>query len=357
MKENEQNIGVVYRGEAGWRHFQNQLAQLAPTSIFILTDSNTKHHCLPYFLEKAALKTNYAVLEMAAGEAHKTIHTCIDLWNELSEKNGDRKSLLINLGGGVVTDLGAFVACTFKRGISIINIPTSLLAMVDASIGGKNGIDLGPIKNQIGIIKNPETVIIDTRFLSSLPEEEVRSGLAEMLKHGLIANEDYWKRCQAFEFSSEEDAEKLIWESIAIKNDIVAQDPTEKGLRKALNYGHTLGHAIESYFLDIPEKQTLLHGEAVAVGMVLATYISRELFGFPENQLNNITEALLGTYGRVSFSQEDIGRIIDLLKFDKKNLNGKVLFVLLADFGKPQFDCEVPNSLIINAFEYYENFR
>jgi 3-dehydroquinate synthase len=347
----------VHRNTRGWQQLAQQLERLRPTRIFVLVDTLTQRDCLPYFYQKTGLEGKCTVLSMPAGEDHKTIDTCVSLWHQLSCANADRKSLLINLGGGVVTDLGGFVACTFKRGISFINVPTTLLAMVDASIGGKNGVDLGTIKNQIGVIAPPLSVVVDTRFLQTLPEIEIRSGQAEMLKHGLITSENYWERSISFNLAEPRDAEALIWESIAIKNDIVSQDPTEQHLRKTLNFGHTLGHAIESYFLEATNKQKLLHGEAVAIGMVLATYLSKELFQFPESKLHRITKSLQKLYGKVAFSAIDIKAIVDLMKFDKKNLNGRVLFVLLEDFGKPKYNCEVPNQLITNAFAFYENFN
>jgi 3-dehydroquinate synthase len=357
MIENHHSISYVHRNEWGWMHLRQQLEQLQPTTIYVLVDENTQQHCLPYFLERSGLYGNCTALIMKAGEANKTIDTCVSLWKELSKRNADRKSLLINLGGGVVTDLGGFVACTFKRGIPFINIPTTLLAMVDASIGGKNGVDLGTVKNQIGTIQSPESVLIDTHFLKTLPIAEIRSGQAEMLKHGLITSEDYWERSLAFGLDQPEEAAALIWESIAIKHAIVTQDPTEQNLRKTLNYGHTIGHAIESHFLENHDKTTLLHGEAVAIGMALATYLSKVLFNFPGEQLQRITAQLIEIFGKVEFLPRDIDAIIDLLKFDKKNLDGKVLFVLLENFGSPKFNCEVPNELIHNAFTFYENFN
>jgi 3-dehydroquinate synthase len=321
-----------------------------------LTDTNTKKLCLPYLLSKLSAKTHFEMLQIEAGESHKNISTCTKLWEQLSEKGADRKSLLVNLGGGVITDLGGFVACTFKRGIEFINIPTSLLAMVDASVGGKNGIDLGHVKNQIGLIKIPYSVIIDTQFLKTLPPEEITSGFAEMLKHGLITSEGYWNRVARFDISNEIDAAKLIWESVEIKNKVVAKDPFEKGLRKTLNFGHTLGHAIESYCLTSEEKKSLLHGEAVAIGMILAAYISSELIGFPKEKLQDVTETIMKHFNKISFSRKEIDAVISLLKYDKKNANGKVYFVLLKDIGDLKINCDVPNNLLFKAFDYYEKF-
>ncbi|MCH2488969.1 MAG: 3-dehydroquinate synthase [Flavobacteriales bacterium] len=356
MKSIVKENGLVYCNEGAVDAFHKVLKQLQPSKVFILTDTNTRNFCLQPFLKDFGNDLDPTILEIPAGEIHKTINTCLTVWEQLSEKGADRNSLLINLGGGVVTDLGGFVASTFKRGISFINIPTSLLAMVDASVGGKNGVDLGMIKNQIGVIRNPELVVIQTTFLNTLPKNEVLSGFAEMLKHGLIASEGYWNKLQAFDLNLASEAEDLIWESVLIKNNVVSTDPLEKGLRKTLNYGHTLGHAIESYCLASEEKITLLHGEAIAIGMVLATYFSTELLDFPKQKLTQITKTLIELYGKHDFLRKDINAIIDLLIYDKKNTNGKVLFVLLNDFGSHKINCEVPNTLIYKAFDYYKNF-
>ena len=229
--------------------------------IFLLVDENTRAHCLPIFEKKYKHRID-AILEIPSGEENKNINTCQKVWQALSNNNGDRKSLLINLGGGVLTDLGGFVASTFKRGIDFINIPTTLLSMVDASIGGKTGIDLGPLKNQIGVINQPQMVLIFPEFLKTVEERQIKSGYAEMLKHGLIKDLEYWSQLKE---TPDYTVPHFIQKSIALKNEVVMQDPTEQGLRKILNFGHTLGHAIESYFLEDPSKKTLLHGEAIAI--------------------------------------------------------------------------------------------
>ena len=323
------------------------------SKIFVLVDSQTHNHCLSSFLSRLEINQEIEIIEIENGEINKTIETCTGVWNALSELNADRKSLLINLGGGVVTDLGGFVASTFKRGIKFINIPTTLLAMVDASVGGKTGVDLGVLKNQIGVVSFSEMVLIDTNYLSTLPQNELRSGLAEMLKHGLIHDQKYWDKMSNLSQYNQDDLNMLIYESVQIKKDVVTQDPNEDGLRKTLNFGHTLGHAIESYFLSEKEKTTLLHGEAIAVGMILACYISNKQEGFPANKLEYIKSTMLNMYGKVEFKDSDYQSIIDLLKFDKKNTHGNINFVLLEDIGKTKIDCIVENSLILDAFNYY----
>lgn len=343
----------VYYNEPGFLKLNQFLEENTFSNLFILVDSNSHEFCLAPFLSQMKTDLNVEVIEMEAGEEHKHLETCNSIWNVLSELNGDRRSLMINLGGGVVTDLGGFVAATFKRGISWINFPTTLLSMVDAAVGGKNGVNLGSLKNQIGVIRPPEFVVINTSFLNTLPAPEMRSGLAEMLKHGLIQDEQYWKKLTELHELSLEDLDGLIAESVEIKETIVEQDPTEQNLRKSLNYGHTLGHAIESYFLEDPAKQKLLHGEAVAVGMVLATFLSVELKSFPKHKLQEITEVIFRLYGRIELTKADQEKIIELLKFDKKNEGGNINFVLLEDIGKPVIDCHVPNDLLFKAFSYY----
>lgn len=319
--------------------------------IFVLVDENTHNFCLPKFLEQVETTCTIEIIEIESGEEHKTIKTCVGVWNALSELGADRKSLIINLGGGVVTDLGGFVASTFKRGIHYINVPTSLLAMVDASVGGKTGVDLGHLKNQIGVINSGEMVLIDTSFLETLPDNQMRSGLAEMLKHGLIYSREYWNK---FTTNETLNYDALIYDSVIIKNSIVTQDPLEENLRKTLNYGHTLGHAIESYFLSHPEKDALLHGEAIAIGMILANYISTELSGFSKTENDSIKTTIKAIFGEVTVLPSDYEAIIELLKYDKKNEHGNINFVLLEDMEKPVINCLVNNDIIIKAFEYYK---
>ncbi len=344
---------TIHFNENCYNSINKHLKERKFSKIFILVDENTHEHCLPSFLKKIETNISIEIIEIEAGEINKTIDTCVGVWNTLSELNADRKSLLINIGGGVITDLGGFVACTFKRGISYINVPTSLLSMVDASVGGKTGVDLGHLKNQIGVISNPDLVLIDTKFLDTLPKNQMRSGLAEMLKHGLINGESYWSNFKNLSNLSLNDLDRLIYESVIIKRNVVEQDPYENGLRKTLNFGHTLGHAIESYFLSNPNKTTLLHGEAIAVGMILACYISTELVGFPKDTTLEIKTLLMSYYGKVEISENDYDKIIDLLKYDKKNNHGNINFVLLENIGITKIDCLVDDKIIVDSFKFY----
>ncbi|HBD27295.1 3-dehydroquinate synthase [Flavobacterium sp.] len=343
----------IYFDSKGYETLAEMLKPSHYSKIFILVDENTSQYCLPHLLNQLATEIEIEIIELEVGEIHKSIATCTEVWGALSELGGDRKSILINLGGGVISDLGGFVACTFKRGIDFINIPTTLLSMVDASIGGKNGVDLGNLKNQIGIIREPKAVIVDTQFLITLPQNEMRSGLAEMLKHGLIFNKKYWDKFKDLKSLNTDNLNELIHQSIEIKNTIVCEDLTENGIRKSLNFGHTLGHAIESYFLENDNKTSLLHGEAIAVGMILESYISREKELLTNEEYQEIKYIINDIFERIEFSQIDIEKIIELLIFDKKNEFGKVQFALLDGIGKIKINQESDNKLIYKAFEDY----
>ena len=346
----------VFYSEKAYVELNKYISEANHSALFILVDSNTHQHCLSRFLQRLETNNSFEIIEMDAGEESKNIDTCSGIWSTLSELGADRKSLLINLGGGVVTDLGGFVASTFKRGIAYINVPTTLLSMVDASVGGKTGVDLGNLKNQIGVITQPEMVLIDSKYLDSLPSNEMRSGLAEILKHGLIASETYWKKTTSLHELTIEDLDGLISESVSIKTNVVQRDPREENQRKTLNFGHTFGHAIESYFLTHPEKTKLLHGEAVAAGMIMAAFISTKLCGFPEEKLTSISKKILDIFPKVDLEESDYEKIIGLLKFDKKNTHGNINFVLLKDIGQPQIDCRVPGNLLMDALTFYHGF-
>lgn len=353
MQTIQANNYNVYFDTIGYDFLASTLVSSNYSKIFIIVDEHTSQFCLPHLLNNLATEIEIEIIELEAGEIHKNIGTCTEVWGALSELGADRKSIVLNLGGGVVSDLGGFVACTFKRGIDFINIPTTLLAMVDASIGGKNGVDLDNLKNQIGIIREPNAVIVDTAFLTTLSQNEMRSGLAEMLKHGLIYDKKYWDKFKNLKDLSTDDLNELIHESIQIKNTIVCEDLTENGIRKSLNFGHTLGHAIESYFLENEEKTNLLHGEAIAIGMILESYISREKNLITNEEYQEIKYIINDIFERVAFSKLDIDEIIKLLIFDKKNEFGKVQFALLDGIGKIKINQETNNELIIKAFNDY----
>ncbi len=326
-----------------------------PSTVFILVDENTNTHCLPILLQELSTSITIEIIEIEAGEENKNLETCTGVWNALTELGADRKSLILNLGGGVITDLGGFVASTFKRGVAFINIPTTLLSMVDASVGGKTGVDLGVLKNQIGLFSNPEMVLIDARFLETLPKRDLRSGLAEIIKYGLTYDTKVWNTINTFKEFNINELNHLIYRSIEIKNEITIKDPKEAGLRKVLNFGHTLGHAIESYFLESKDKENLTHGEAIAIGMITETYISNILLNFPSEELENIKKIILSIYNKVTINPSDYNAIIELLIHDKKNVNGQVNFVLLTNYEKFKLDCNVEKELIVKALDYYNS--
>ncbi len=328
------------------------LSENKPSTIFILVDENTNQHCLPILLQEIETEIVIEIIEIEAGEENKNLNTCTGVWEALTELGADRKSLLINLGGGVITDLGGFVASCFKRGIAFINIPTTLLSMVDASVGGKTGVDLGVLKNQIGLFSDPEMVLIDARYLQTVTEREIRSGLAEIIKYGLTYDVKLWDKIINFKDLTISNISTLIHRSIEIKNEVVTEDPKEHGLRKILNYGHTLGHAIESYFLESKNKENLTHGEAIAIGMITEAFLSEKLLNFPADYLAEIKTRLLKIYGKVTIETSDYDAIIELLIHDKKNVSGQVNFVLLSDFENFKLDCKVEKALLIEALDY-----
>ena len=344
---------AVHFNQEAFKALNAQLKEKSYSLIFILVDENTHELCLPQFMAEIEGDYKFEIIEIESGEINKNIETCVGVWEALSELDADRKSILINLGGGVLTDLGGFVASTFKRGIDFINVPTTLLSMVDASVGGKTGIDLGSLKNQIGVINQPVMVLVIPDFLDTLNNRQIRSGFSEMLKHGLIQDVSYWESLK--NANNLEDMKSHILTSIQIKNNVVLQDPTEQNIRKILNFGHTLGHAIESYFLEEDSKETLLHGEAIAIGMILEAYLSNKLTGLSMDMLEDIKSTFLNRYAKVDFTDNDIQNILNLMKYDKKNSHGKVNFVLLKSIGEPVVDIEIPVELFKEAFTYYKD--
>lgn len=355
MESIQANGYPIHFNENGYESLNLHLKENKYSNLFIIVDSKTNESCLPQFLGYLETELTIEIIEFDAGEANKNIETCIQIWNVLTELGADRKTLILNLGGGVVTDLGGFVASTFKRGVNFINIPTTLLAMVDASVGGKNGVDLGNLKNQIGVINVPKMVLIDTQYLETLPKNEMRSGLAEMLKHGLIFDKSEWEKFLDMKSIDFADFDVFISRSVAIKNEIVIQDPTEKNIRKALNFGHTLGHAVESYFLESQNKTTLLHGEAIAAGMILESYISWQKNLLTSEEYKQIKNTIKNIFDDIVFEENDLNPILELLIHDKKNEYGSIQFALLDGIGQIKINQEVENELINKAFEDYKS--
>jgi len=324
------------------------LARKQYSRIFVLVDENTKEHCLP---KVAPILPDVTVIEIKSGEQHKNIDTCQHIWQSLMLAGADRNSLMINLGGGVIGDMGGFAAATFKRGINFIQIPTTLLAQVDASIGGKLGVDFSGIKNSIGLFSNPQTVLIDERMLPTLPKAELWSGFAEMLKHGMLSGHQHLEQIMNIDPTTEIPT-SLIKSSLQVKKAIVASDPYEKGIRKILNWGHSLGHAVESHSL-FHSKTPLLHGEAIAIGMVVELYLSEKLMGFPIDQMHKISKYLLAKYPSYFYNKSDIPMMLDYLTNDKKNKNGELLFTLLKEVGIPVFDIPITSEQAQEALEFY----
>ena len=325
------------------------LSQNQYSKIFVLTDTNTHKHCYP--LVKPYLPT-HTVFKVKAGEEHKNLATSEKIWEAMTNAELDRHALVINIGGGVIGDMGGFCASTYKRGIDFIQIPTTLLSQVDASVGGKLGIDFQGFKNHIGVFTLPKTVLIDSAFLSTLSVRELRSGFAEIIKHCLIADKNKWNEIREKDFE-DQNWDDLIAHSVEIKQKVVAEDPTEKGLRKILNFGHTIGHAVETYFLTKPVNQKLLHGEAIAAGMVMEAYISyrKKMIGL--QTLEDVEEFIFTTYGKVPLNLSDATIIVELAKHDKKNKDGKLKFSLLEAAGSCAFDCVVSANEIKQAVNYY----
>ena len=320
------------------------------SQIAVLADENTVKYCFP-LIEKALPQHTLIVIE--SGEEQKNIDTCMRIWGALTDAAFDRKSLLINLGGGVIGDMGGFCASTYKRGIDFVNIPTTLLAQVDASIGGKLGVDFNKYKNHIGLFRNPEKVFLDARFFDTLSDTEKRSGFAEIIKHCLIRDAEKFDELTKTPYEKLNLAE-LTRHSVEIKNAVVAEDPTEKGLRKILNFGHTVGHAIESYYLDKPGKK-LLHGEAVAIGMICEAWLSMKKLPFSHEELERVTAYILSIYGHRPIPGQDIDEIIKLVKQDKKNEGDKINCSLLHRIGDCTFDIKIENRDAASSIEYYNS--
>lgn len=312
------------------------LAEKNYSKIFFLTDSNTHDFCLPLVLSELEKTSTYEIIEIPPGEESKAIEIVIQVWETLSELNATRNSLLVNLGGGVVTDMGGFIASTYKRGIDFIHIPTSLLAMIDASVGGKTGIDLNQIKNQIGTFAQPQMIFIYSEFLQTLPKRDLSSGFAEMLKHGLIQDKNHWNNLIQIKDLDVKNIEPLIRDSIHIKKEVVEKDPLEKGLRKILNFGHTIGHAVESLFMDT--ENPLLHGEAIAIGMLVESILSFENELISKEELDEIFSNLIKIYGKTQINENSIDDLIGLMKHDKKNQQDSISFSLIDGIGNCKYD-------------------
>ena len=344
--------------------------------VFVLTDDTTHECCLP---KVATLLAQYDAVPITIphGDQHKTLGALGDVWTALQQGGATRHSLLINLGGGMITDLGGFAAATFKRGINFINTPTTLLAMVDAAVGGKTGVNFGGLKNEVGAFADARFVIINTCFLGTLDAENLCSGYAEMLKHALISDERMWAEHVNFDLSQPDltELQRMVAESIAVKERIVAEDPHEHGIRKALNFGHTIGHALEEFALQqaggavvstaptnqttggaaisiAPEKKPLLHGYAVAFGLIGELYMSARKAGFPTERLHQTTRFIRENYAQTEFTCNDYPTLLNLMRHDKKNTSGVINFTLLHNIGDIRINQTATDEEICEALDF-----
>jgi len=330
---------------------QEFLAQRKYSSIVVLVDEHTHKHCLPFF---STVCKEAHIISIKSGEEEKTLQTCVRIWTEMTALGLDRKAVFINLGGGVIGDMGGFCASTYKRGIDFIQIPTTLLSQVDASVGGKLGIDFEHYKNHIGVFNEPQAVIISSNFLKTLDPRELRSGFAEVIKHALIADLEAWNKIK-HKSLHDQVWDEVIPHSVNIKYKITTADPLEKGLRKVLNFGHTLGHAVESYFLE--KGNRILHGEAIAIGMIVESYIAVEKGFITKNELEEIQAYLLSIYEHVAIPVASLDEIVSLTLQDKKNEQGQVLVSLLEKVGAANFNISIGAELMKKSLTYYNTLN
>ena len=333
------------------RDLVNAIAECEHDKIFILTDQTTHDMCLPKLQNFLCLKGAQSIV-IKAGDTNKTLDSLVEVWTALSQGGATRHSLMINLGGGMVTDLGGFAASTFKRGIDFINIPTTLLAMVDASVGGKTGINFGGLKNEIGVFSDSKFVIINTQFLDTLDHDNICSGYAEMLKHGLISDNKHWAELVGFNLAQPDLAQlqRMVAESIKVKERIVTEDPHEHGIRKALNLGHTVGHALESFAMK--HGRPVLHGYAVAYGMVCELYLSARKTDFPTDKMHQTVRFILDHYGRLPYTCDDYPELLELMRHDKKNTSGIINFTLLGGIGDIRINQTATKEEIEEALDF-----
>ena len=334
------------------RDLVNAISECEHDRIFVLTDETTQQLCWQKIKNFKALKNSTPII-IKATDTHKNIDTLSQVWQALSNGGATRHSLMINLGGGMVTDLGGFAASTFKRGIDFINIPTTLLAMVDASVGGKTGINFGGLKNEIGVFSDSRFVIINTQFLDTLDHDNICSGYAEMLKHGLISDERTWAELVTFDLDNPDlsQLQRMVAESIKVKERIVEADPHEHGIRKALNLGHTMGHAFESFAMR--RGTPILHGYAVAYGLISELYMSARKTAFPTDRMHQTVRFIRENYGTLNITCDDYPTLIELMHHDKKNTSGIINFTLLGNVGDIRINQTANEEEIKEALDFF----
>ena len=317
----------------------------------IITDENVFDIWVENLITSVEELNGAEIIQLPAGEDYKTIEISYQVWESLTDYKIGRQDVILNFGGGVITDMGGFIASTYKRGIDFINIPTTLLSQVDASVGGKTGVDLGGHKNQIGVFALPTFVCIDYKYLNTLADKQLVSGFAEMLKHGLIQSESHWTNLINLKTLTVDTISKLIFESVNIKHQVVTKDPTEKSLRKSLNFGHTIGHAFEGYLLN--QNQMVPHGFAVAWGMLVEAKISVLTNGFNEKDYLIIKDFIIKTFPKCTINSESINDLIELMRHDKKNNGTEINFSLLNSIGNCKINCEVEEEIISDVLEAF----
>lgn len=334
------------------RDLVNAISECEHDRIFVLTDETTQQLCWPKIKNFKALKNSTPII-IKATDTHKNLDTLSQVWQALSSGGATRHSLMINLGGGMVTDLGGFAASTFKRGIDFINIPTTLLAMVDASVGGKTGINFGGLKNEIGVFSDSRFVIINTQFLDTLDHDNICSGYAEMLKHGLISDERTWAELVTFDLDTPDlnQLQRMVADSIKVKERIVEADPHEHGIRKALNLGHTMGHAFESFAMR--RGTPILHGYAVAYGLISELYMSARKTAFPTDRMHQTVRFIRENYGTFNITCDDYPTLIELMRHDKKNTSGIINFTLLGNVGDIRINQTANEEEIKEALDFF----
>ena len=333
------------------RDLEMQMADMDHSKVFVLTDEGSEKYCTDFLKD---VTFEYQSIVLKSGDDHKTLEALASVWQFMTENGADRESLLINLGGGMITDLGGFAASTFKRGVYFINIPTTLLAMVDAAVGGKTGINFGGFKNEIGVINHADAVLIDTLFLKTLDEANVISGYAEMVKHGLITKSSHFDDLLQFDWNDIDYVRlnALVLDSIKVKENIVEEDPYEKGIRKALNLGHTVGHAFESLAM---KTAPMLHGRAVALGIVVELFLSYKKLGFPSDVMRSFIQDVKEKYEPFIFDCDDYETLYSYVKHDKKNSGDRINFSLLSAKGEVQINQHCSKEDIFAALDFYRN--
>ncbi len=326
----------------------NIIGQIKPTKIFLITDTNVHKYCYSLISENIP---PHNVVTILPGEDQKNLQTCIDIWKAMTDACLDRHSVVINLGGGVICDMGGFCASVYKRGLSFIHCPTTLLSQVDASIGGKLGIDFENYKNQIGAFNNPNYVILSNAFLKTLPLNELRCGYAEMIKHALINSVEDWEKQLSMDLSEIPSEEQII-NSISIKYQVVLQDPKETGVRKALNFGHTIGHAVESILLD-GKQISITHGDAVVVGLIAESWLSYKCLGLKKSELHSICSYITNYYPEIELNGISEQDFFNALLQDKKNIGNRILPSLIKSIGECIVSVSVSAESCLEALNFY----